>query len=57
MEGHPIQVNVTEAAAPLVRHLLYFAGEKLTLKQTRLGALLIGGGWPRAARPGELAGR
>ena len=55
VEGHPIQVSVTEATAPLVRHLLYFAGEKLTLKQTRLGALLIGGGWP--ARRDPASGR
>jgi sarcosine oxidase, subunit beta len=46
IEGFPIQVNVTEPVAPLVPHLLYFAGGKLTLKQTRQGAFLIGGGWP-----------
>ena len=46
IEKHPIQVSVTEPVEPLVGHLLYFAGERLTLKQTRLGALLIGGGWP-----------
>ncbi|GGK50873.1 NAD(P)/FAD-dependent oxidoreductase [Salinarimonas ramus] len=46
LEAHPIQVTVTEPVAPLVKHLLYFAGEKLTLKQTPLGALLVGGGWP-----------
>lgn len=46
IQGYPIQVNVTEPAAPLVKHLVYFAGEKLTLKQTRHGSLLIGGGWP-----------
>jgi sarcosine oxidase, subunit beta len=46
IQGYPIQVNVTEPVAPLVRHLVYFAGEKLTLKQTRHGSLLIGGGWP-----------
>jgi sarcosine oxidase subunit beta len=44
--GHPIQASVTEPVAALVRHLLYFAGEKLTLKQARVGSLLIGGGWP-----------
>jgi glycine/D-amino acid oxidase-like deaminating enzyme len=44
--GHAIQASVTEPVAPLVRHLLYFAGEKLTLKQARVGSLLIGGGWP-----------
>jgi len=46
IEGHPIQVNVTEPVEPLVDHLVYFAGEKLTLKQARNGSFLIGGGWP-----------
>jgi len=46
VEGFPIQVSVTEPVEPLVPHLLYYTGEKLTLKQTRLGTLLIGGGWP-----------
>jgi glycine/D-amino acid oxidase-like deaminating enzyme len=54
IQGHPIQVNVTEPVAPLVPHLVYFAGEKLTLKQAANGSFLIGGGWParwsRAAR-------
>jgi sarcosine oxidase subunit beta len=56
IEGHPIQVSVTEAAEPLVNHLVYFAGDKLTLKQAKNGSFLIGGGWParrsaRAERP------
>jgi sarcosine oxidase subunit beta len=55
IEGHPIQVNVTEPVDALVKHLVYYAGEKLTLKQTRLGAFLIGGGWP--ARWDERTGR
>jgi sarcosine oxidase, subunit beta len=55
IEGHPIQVNVTEPAAPLVNHLVYFAGEKLTLKQARNGSFLIGGGWP--ARRSRVGGR
>jgi sarcosine oxidase subunit beta len=55
IEGHPIQVNVTEPATPLVKHLVYFAGEKLTLKQARNGSFLIGGGWP--ARWSAVAGR
>ncbi len=46
VEGHPIQVSVTEPVAPLVKHLVYFAGDMLTLKQARVGSLLIGGGWP-----------
>jgi sarcosine oxidase subunit beta len=46
IESHPFQVSVTEPVAPLVKHLVYFAGERLTVKQARIGSLLIGGGWP-----------
>lgn len=45
IEAFPIQVSVTEPAAPLVPHLVYCAGAKLTMKQTRVGSILIGGGW------------
>ena len=55
IEGHPIQVNVTEPVEPFIPHLVYFAGEKLTLKQAKNGSLLIGGGWP--ARWSNVAGR
>lgn len=56
IEGHPIQVTVTEQAEPVVKHLVYFAGGKLTLKQAKNGSFLIGGGWSarrstRADRP------
>jgi glycine/D-amino acid oxidase-like deaminating enzyme len=51
--GEAIQASVTEPVAPLVRHLLYFAGEKLTLKQARVGSLLIGGGWPARLENGR----
>ena len=51
VEGHPIQVNVTEPTAPLVAHLVYFAGGRLTLKQTAQGTFIIGGGWPAAIDP------
>jgi glycine/D-amino acid oxidase-like deaminating enzyme len=54
--GYPIQASVTEPVAPLVRHLLYFAGDMLTVKQSRVGSLLIGGGWPaRAGADGRPA--
>jgi glycine/D-amino acid oxidase-like deaminating enzyme len=46
VEAHPIQVSVSEPIAPLVPHLVYYTGEKLTLKQNGVGSLLIGGGWP-----------
>ncbi len=55
IEGYPIQVNVTERAAPLVEHLLYFAGDRLTLKQVKNGGFLIGGGWPSRIDP--MSGR
>jgi sarcosine oxidase subunit beta len=48
IHGVPIQASVTEPIAPLVRHLVYFADEPLTLKQAAAGSLLIGGGWPAA---------
>ena len=51
IEGHAIQVSVTERIAPLVPHLVYFAGEKLSLKQTPVGSVLIGGGWPATVDP------
>ena len=44
-QAHPIQLIVTEAAPPLVGHLLAFANRHLTLKQVRNGNLVIGGGW------------
>jgi sarcosine oxidase, subunit beta len=46
VEAWPIQMGVTEAVPPLVRHLVYFAGGKLTVKQARFGSVLVGGGWP-----------
>jgi sarcosine oxidase, subunit beta len=56
VEAHPIQLYATEAVPPLVRHLLYFAGGPLTLKQAKYGSLLIGGGWPaRVGVGGRLA--
>ncbi|MFN0043117.1 MAG: NAD(P)/FAD-dependent oxidoreductase [Alphaproteobacteria bacterium] len=54
IEGFAIQTNVTETTAPMIGHLVYFAGGRLSLKQAKNGSLLIGGGWP-AARDG--AGR
>jgi glycine/D-amino acid oxidase-like deaminating enzyme len=56
VERYPIQAYATEPVPPLVRHLLYFAGGVLTLKQARQGTLLIGGGWPaRVDGAGRLA--
>lgn len=55
VEAHPLQVAVTEPAPPTVGHLVYYAGDKLTLKQTAARSLVIGGGWP--ARPGPAGAR
>jgi glycine/D-amino acid oxidase-like deaminating enzyme len=44
--AEPIQSNVTEPMEQLVDHLIYSAGERLTLKQTLHGSCVIGGGWP-----------
>lgn len=46
IQAYPIQLCVTEPTEPLVHHLVYAAQEKLTLKQTPAGTILIGGGWP-----------
>ena len=57
--GMPLQVSVTEPVATLVPHLVYSAVEKLTLKQSAAGSLLIGGGWPSRHDPetGALSAR
>ncbi|MFO1150538.1 MAG: FAD-binding oxidoreductase [Alsobacter sp.] len=51
IEGFAIQVSVTEPIAPLIRHLVYHAGGKLSLKQAKTGGVLIGGGWPGRCLP------
>ncbi|MDP6786545.1 MAG: FAD-dependent oxidoreductase [Rhodospirillales bacterium] len=42
----PIQSVATQAAAPLVRHMLLHAHRRLSMKQTTNGNVIIGGGWP-----------
>jgi sarcosine oxidase subunit beta len=51
IEAHPIQVTVTERAAPLIPHLVYSAADRLSLKQSAQGTVLIGGGWPARLHP------
>lgn len=51
IQGFPIQICVTEPAAPLVEHLVYSAEGRLTVKQMANGTCLIGGGWPSASNP------
>jgi glycine/D-amino acid oxidase-like deaminating enzyme len=42
----PLQLAVSEPAAPFLAHLVQHAGRRLTLKQAARGNILIGGGWP-----------
>lgn len=46
IEGHPLQVNVTEPWTMILDHLVQHVGRRLTLKQTQYGTFIIGGGWP-----------
>ena len=47
----PLQMIVTEAAPPLVGHLVAHADRHLSLKQVASGALVIGGGWTASFDP------
>ncbi|MFO0995869.1 MAG: FAD-binding oxidoreductase [Alphaproteobacteria bacterium] len=51
IEGVPIQIAITEPTTAVLPHLLYYAGGRLTLKQTAAGTVLIGGGWPAREDP------
>ncbi|MDP6603738.1 MAG: FAD-binding oxidoreductase [Rhodospirillales bacterium] len=42
----PLHMNVTEATAPLVGHLIQHASRRLTAKQAEAGNVIIGGAWP-----------
>lgn len=44
--AEPLHMNVTEAAEPLVPHLVQHASRPITMKQLGGGHLVIGGGWP-----------
>jgi sarcosine oxidase subunit beta len=43
---HALTIFATGASRPLVEHLIQHAGERLSLKQTAEGNVLVGGGWP-----------
>lgn len=47
----PLQMIVTEAAPPLVHHLVAHADRHLSLKQASTGGLIIGGAWTAAFDP------
>ncbi len=49
--GAPLQMVVTEPAAPLVSALVAHAARHLTLKQASGGSIIIGGGWTAGLDP------
>ncbi len=51
VHGAPLQMVVTEPAAPALRHLVAHAARHLTLKQAGNGAFIIGGGWTAGLDP------
>lgn len=51
VKGAPLQMIVTEQAAPCIDHLIAHAGRHLSLKQTAHGSILIGGGWSAGFNP------
>ncbi len=44
--AEPLHMNITEASAYEVQHLVQHAERSITLKQFRTGQIVIGGGWP-----------
>lgn len=46
----PLHMNITEAGAPQIRHLIQHAERSITLKQLGSGQIVIGGGWPAIYR-------
>ena len=45
-EPYTQQLIVTERTVPMIQRLIYAARARLTLKQTKAGTIVIGGGWP-----------
>jgi glycine/D-amino acid oxidase-like deaminating enzyme len=48
IESHARHMNVTEAAPPLIKHLVQHSDRMLSMKQAARGNVVIGGGWPAA---------
>lgn len=44
--AEPLHMNITEAAEPIIKHLVQHAERPITLKQFGTGQVVIGGGWP-----------
>ncbi|WP_431283389.1 NAD(P)/FAD-dependent oxidoreductase [Humitalea sp. 24SJ18S-53] len=51
--AEPLHMNVTEATAPLIGHLVQHAERMITMKQLAAGQVVIGGGWPARLAPGN----
>ncbi len=48
--AEPLHMNITEATAPMIGHLVQHADRMITLKQFSTGQIVIGGGWPADLR-------
>ena len=53
--AEPLNIAITEAARPLIGHLVQHADRMITLKQLGSGQVVIGGGWPARAGCGNAA--
>ncbi|MCC1493161.1 FAD-binding oxidoreductase [Cognatishimia sp. F0-27] len=52
-EPEPLHMNITEAGAYEIHHLVQHAERSITLKQFRSGQVVIGGGWPATRGAGD----
>lgn len=48
--AEPLHMNITEAGAAQIKHLIQHAERSITLKQFGTGQVVIGGGWPARDR-------
>lgn len=53
-QAEPLHMNITEAGAPEIRHLIQHAERSITLKQLATGQIVIGGGWEASDRGHDL---
>jgi glycine/D-amino acid oxidase-like deaminating enzyme len=51
--AEPLHMNITEATAPLIHHLVQHAERMITLKQFVAGHVVVGGGWPARIAEGQ----
>ncbi|NEX46686.1 NAD(P)/FAD-dependent oxidoreductase [Pseudotabrizicola algicola] len=53
-KAEPLHMNITEAAAVSIGHLIQHAERSITLKQLGQGQIVIGGGWPARDRGRDM---